>query len=77
MGDGKGMQIDSRNMSIKEFKDTLEIMRTAYNFDDETTRICGIRDLISGCNRKIELETIDKSTDTTIYMSRRVDGGDQ
>lgn len=71
------MQIDSRNMSIKEFKDTLEIMRTAYNFDDETTRIGGIRDEISGCNRKIELATIDKQTDTTIYMSRRVDGGDQ
>lgn len=71
------MQIDSGNMSVKEFKDTLEIMRMAYNFDDETTLIGGIRDEISGCNRKIELATIDKQTDTTIYMSRRVDGGNQ
>ena len=71
------MQIDSRNMSIKEFKKTLEIMRLAYDFDDESTRISGIRDEISGCNRKIELVTLDKQTDTTIYMSRRVDGGDQ
>lgn len=58
-------------MTLKEFNDTIEIMRTVYDFADEDTKLVTTRDAASLKNDRIVLATIDKETDTCVTLERK------
>ena len=66
-----------RGMTLKQFNDTVEEMRTIYPFEDDKTRICELYDLPSDELRKVEIITMDKRTNTRIIMSKEVRGYDE
>lgn len=61
-----------RGMTLKQFNDTLEEMRTIYPFKDETTRLGELRDLNSDSLRQVEIVTTDEETGIQIIMSKGV-----
>ena len=61
---------------MKQFRDTVEEMRTIYPFEDDKTHICELYDLITNEIRCVEIMTLDKRTNTRIIMSKEVRGFD-
>lgn len=59
--------------TITEFNKTLEIMRKAYPFEDNDTRIVNTTDHYTASNTLIELATIDKSTGVEVHLSKRIE----
>lgn len=59
--------------TIKQFKDTLEIMRKAYPFTDEDTLIENCRDQYTASNTRIDLLTVDKETGVEVHLSKRIE----
>lgn len=62
-----------RGMTIKEFIDTLDVMRTIYDFDDDDTRIGDLHDIRTDAQRTVEIITRDPDTGVNIIMSKRVE----
>lgn len=62
-----------RGMTIKEFNDTLDVMRTIYDFDDDDTRIGDLHDIRTDTQRTVEIITRDPDTGINIIMSKRVE----
>ena len=60
-------------MTILELKQTIEIMRTAYPFTDKGTKIQIYKDPMSGGDT-IQLATTDVASETSVVLSRRVEG---
>ena len=61
------------NMTITEFNETLETMRKAYPFKDDTTRICNLYNIRDNCYDRIEIATVDEETKTQIVMTKEVE----
>lgn len=57
------------NGTVKQFKDTLEIMRTVYQFEDAKTRM-QTRDITSLDHNHLSIVTQDEKTGVWIEMSR-------
>ena len=57
------------NGTVKQFKDTLEIMRTVYQFEDAKTRM-QTRDIQSLDHNHLSIVTQDEKTGVWIEMSR-------
>lgn len=57
------------NGTVKQFKDTLELMRSVYPFEDDKTRMqtSNIRSL---CHDSLSIVTQDDKTGVWIEMSR-------
>ena len=62
-----------RGMTLKEFNDTVETMRTIYPFEDDKTRICELYDFESNSMKRVEIITKDERTNTQIVMSKDVE----
>lgn len=59
--------------TVKQFKDTLEEMRSIYPFEDDKTYI-QTRDIVSLGNDHLSLATTDEKTGILIEMSKKVTG---
>lgn len=57
--------------TIKQFKDTLEEMKTIYDYDDAKT-IMSTHNLFTHSNDYLEIKTIDGKTGVTIVMAKEV-----
>ena len=60
-------------MTLKEFNDTVEVMRTIYPFEDDKTRICELYDLRTDRLNRVQIITEDERTNTQIVMSKDVE----
>ena len=61
------------NMTITEFNETLETMRKAYPFKDDTTRIHSLYNIKNNSYDCIEIATVDEETKTQIVMTKEVE----
>lgn len=61
-----------RGMTLKQFHDALEVMRTIYPFQDDKTCLGNLKDLPSDSFRNVEIITIDEKTGIQIVMSKGV-----
>lgn len=57
--------------TIKQFKDTLEEMKTIYNYDDAET-IMSTHNILTLSNDYLEIKTVDEKTGITIVMAKEV-----
>lgn len=57
------------NGTVKQFKDTLEVMRSVYPFEDDKTRM-QTRELKSLDHNHLSIVTQDERTGVCIEMSR-------
>ena len=66
------------NGTVKQFKDTLEVMRKVYPFDDAKTKM-QTRDILSLDHNHLSIVTQDEETGVWIEMSRNLvtDGKEQ
>ena len=60
-------------MTLQQFYDTLEIMRSIYPFDAEKTYLGNLRDLPSDSFRNVEIITRDEKTGVQIVLSKGVE----
>ena len=63
---------DVRGMTITEFNEVLDEMRTVYSFQDDKTYLGNLRDLPSNSIRNVEVITTDERTGIQIVMSKGV-----
>ena len=59
------------NGTIKQFKDTLELMRSVYPFEDDKTRM-QTRDICNLDHNHLSIVTQDAETGVWIEMSRNL-----
>lgn len=59
--------------TVKQFKDTLEEMKTIYPFEDSKTYI-QTRDIVNLGHDHLSISTIDEKTGILIEMSKKVNG---
>lgn len=57
-------------ISVTDFKNTLEIMRKCYDFDDDNTFISTERDIMTNTFQRVVVNTVDKETGTEITLAR-------
>ena len=57
--------------TVKQFKDTLDVMKTIYPFEDDKTRM-STEDPMRMAHDTLYIETTDETTGVKITMSRRV-----
>lgn len=58
-------------ISVKQFKDTIEEMRTIYPFTDENAHLSNCVDFFTGeIGRRIEIATTDERTGIHIVMEK-------
>lgn len=62
--------------TVKQFKDTLEEMRSIYPFKDDKTYI-QTRDIVSLGHDQLSLATTDEKTGILIEMSKKVTRGNE
>lgn len=63
-------------MSLQQFYDVLEEMRSIYPFEAEKTYIGNLRDLPSDSMRNVEIITKDEKSGIQIVLSKGVDPHD-
>lgn len=63
---------DVRGMSISQFNQVLDEMRTVYAFDENETYLSNLSDLLTSSQRRVEIVTQDKKTGIQIVMSKAV-----
>lgn len=62
-----------RGMTLKQFNDVLEEMRTIYPYNPETTRLGDLTDMLYNDNlRQVEIITTDEATGVQIVLSKGV-----
>lgn len=66
--------IKVRGITLKQFNDTIEVMRSVYPFKNETTRLADIEDHRTLEPRHIEIHTVDERTGVDIILMKRVEG---
>lgn len=64
---------DVRGMTLQQFYDVLEEMRSIYPFEANKTFIGNLRDLKSDSLMNVEILTRDEKTGIQIVMSKGVD----
>ena len=57
-------------MTIKQFNESVEEMRTVYKFNDESARIEDFHDMQTGFNRQVCIHAIDDKTGVEIVMCK-------
>lgn len=57
--------------TIKQFKDTLEQMKSIYDYDDAET-IMSTHNILTLSNDYLEIKTVDEKTGITIVMAKEV-----
>lgn len=62
-----------RGMTLQQFYDVLEDMRTIYPFEADKTYLGNLRDLPSDSLINVEILTKDEKTGVQIVMSKGVD----
>lgn len=62
-----------QGMTLKQFYDVLEEMRTIYPFEADKTYLGNLRDLPSDSLMNVEILTKDEKTGIQIVMSKGVD----
>lgn len=62
-----------RGMTLQQFYDVLEDMRTIYPFEADKTYLGNLRDLPSDSLMNVEILTKDEKTGIQIVMSKGVD----
>ena len=62
-----------RGMTIKQFNEILNDMRSIYPFRDEFTSLDEFTDLRTGSNRQVCIHTIDDKTGVEIVLCKGVD----
>lgn len=62
-----------RGMTLQQFYDVLEDMRTIYPFEADKTYLGDLRDLQSDSLMNVEILTKDEKTGIQIVMSKGVD----
>lgn len=60
------------NGTVKQFKETLEEMKTIYPYEDDKT-VIQTRDIISLGNNHLSIATKDEKTGILVEMSKRID----
>lgn len=61
-------------MSLQQFYDVLEEMRTIYPFEADKTYLGNLRDLPSDSMKNVEILTTDANTGIQIILSKAVRG---
>lgn len=61
-----------RGMTLKQFNDVLEEMRTIYPYNPETTRLGDLMDMCTDSLRQVEIITTDEATGVQIVLSKGV-----
>lgn len=61
-----------RGMTLKQFNDVLEEMRTIYPYNPETTRLGDLNDMCTDSLRQVEIITTDEATGIQIVLSKGV-----
>ena len=59
--------------TVKQFKDTLDVMKKIYPFEDDKTRM-ETENVMAMQHDTLYIETVDEPTGVRITMSRRVCG---
>lgn len=62
-----------RGMTIKQFNDTIDTMRSVYNFRDEFTSLDEFTDFRTESNRQVCIHTIDDATGVEVVLCKGVD----
>lgn len=62
-----------RGMTIKQFNEILNDMRSVYPFRDEFTSLDEFTDLRTGSNRQVCIHTIDDKTGVEIVLCKGAD----
>lgn len=62
-----------RGMTIKQFNEILDDMRSIYPFRDEFTSLDEFADLRTGSNRQVCIHTIDDKTGVEIVLCKGAD----
>lgn len=61
-------------MSLQQFYDVLEEMRTIYPFEADKTYLGNLRDLPSDSMKNVEILTTDANTGIQIILSKAITG---
>ena len=61
---------DKKYPTVQELKDTINIMKKAYLFDDETSEIFNDEDFANGGYKGIVIRTTDKKSGTKVILKR-------
>ena len=62
-----------RGMTIEQFNNTLDEMRTVYAFKDDTTTLDEFTDLLTRSNRQVCVHTVDMETGVEVVLCKGVD----
>lgn len=62
-----------RGMTIKQFNEILDVMRSIYPFEDELTSLDEFTDLRTGSNRQVCIHTVDDKTGVEIVLCKGAD----
>ena len=62
--------------TVKQFKDTLEEMKSVYNYDDDKTELTTTNVLNMRATDYLEIHTIDERTGITVILAKEVRGND-
>lgn len=63
---------NASGMTIAQFKETVEEMRTVYPFADENAYLGNLKDIRSNEMRQIDIHAIDEKTGVLIILSKGV-----
>lgn len=59
-----------RGMTIKQFNEILNELRSVYNFKDELTRLDDFSEPETRYNRKVSIYTVDEKTGVEVHLSK-------
>ena len=63
------------SVTVKQYKDLLEEMKTVYQYEDEKTNVNYMVDIMTRYPR-LEIQTKDEKTGVTVVLSKSIDGRD-
>lgn len=63
------------SVTVKQYKDLLEEMKTVYPYKDEKTNVNLMVDIMARYPR-LEIQTEDEKTGVTVILSKAIDGRD-
>lgn len=64
------------NTTVKQFKDTIEEMRTIYPFDDDKSYISTF-DILRQTENIFRIRTVDEKTGITVILEKNLKGNEK
>lgn len=64
------------SVTVKQYKDLLEEMKTVYQYEDEKTNINYMVDMMTRYPR-LEIQTEDEKTGVTVVLSKSLEGSER